>query len=155
MKASRQYDIFQLAKDLNPVIKRGMLGVILEVLDSKNYEVEFIQNDGNNYEYDGNYTFTIDNSFFEDIQIINLQPISSIGELHRTFSNELKFPEFYGMNWDAFWDTITGIVEMPKILKLTRWKEFSVRFPDDSKVLKEITHDFNRQFHEKKILIEE
>ena len=155
MKPTKQYDIFELAKDINPIIKKGMLGVILEIWDSKYYEVEFVKRDGTNYEYDGNCTFTIDSSFFEDIQIINLQSISSIGELHKKLSLTLKFPDFYGMNWDAFWDAITGLVEMPKILKIIGWKEFSVQFPEDSMILKNISQDFNRQFFDRIILIEE
>lgn len=134
MKSTKQYDIFELAKDLNPVIKRGRLGVILEIWDSKNYEVEFVKSNGTNYEYGGNSTFTGDSSFFEDIHVISLQTISSIGDLQKELSLELKFPNFYGMNWDAFWDCITGLVEMPRILKLTGWKEFSVRFPYDSEL---------------------
>ncbi|WP_426669533.1 DUF4926 domain-containing protein [Mucilaginibacter sp. McL0603] len=55
----KQYQTFELIKDLNPVIKKGMLGVILEIYDADNYEVEFIKEDGTNYEYEGQGTFTI------------------------------------------------------------------------------------------------
>ena len=40
-----------------------MEGVILEIYDSKTYEVEFVKEDGSNYEFEGQFTFIIDNSF--------------------------------------------------------------------------------------------
>ena len=153
MKPFKQYDIFELAKDLNPVIKKGMIGVILEVWDSKNFEVEFVKNDGSSYEYEGNGTFTVDSSFFEEMQIIDLRSISSIEELHKKFLVELKFPDFYGMNWDAFWDAITGLVEMPAILRLSGWIEFTAKFPNESKILRKIITDFNGEFRQHKVII--
>ena len=63
MNTIKQYDVFELAKDINPNITKGMEGVILEVYDSKTYEVEFVKDDGSNYEFEGQFTFTIDSSF--------------------------------------------------------------------------------------------
>lgn len=131
-----------------------MIGVILEIWDSENYEVEFVKSDGTNYSFERNYTFTVDSSFFEDVRIINLSMISSIKDLHTKFKLELEFPEFCGMNWDAFWNAITGLIEMPTVLKLTEWKDFSIRFPDDADILSNIATDFNAQFPEKKIIID-
>lgn len=55
----KQYQIFVLNRDINPVIVKGMQGVILEVLDSDTYEVEFVKEDGTNYEYQDLFTFTL------------------------------------------------------------------------------------------------
>lgn len=55
----QQYETFELIKDLNPVITKGMRGVILEIYDQDTYEVEFVKDDGTNYEYEGQGTFTI------------------------------------------------------------------------------------------------
>jgi len=43
-----------------------MIGVILEVLDADTYIVEFVQDDGRNFEYDGQGTF--------DLKGADLQP---------------------------------------------------------------------------------
>lgn len=45
---------------------------------------------------------------------IDLGTVDSKKELHLLLANRLGFPDFYGHNWDAFWDSITGLVEMPK-----------------------------------------
>ena len=63
MNTIKQYDVFKLAKDINPNITKGIEGVILEIYDSKTYEVEFVKEDGSNYEFEGQFTFTIGSSF--------------------------------------------------------------------------------------------
>ena len=60
MAILEQYQVIELAKDLNPVIVKGMMGTILEINENgKEFEVEFPQEDGTNYEYGGMNTFTI------------------------------------------------------------------------------------------------
>ena len=86
-----------------------------------------------------------------ELKIINLGKIVNIKHLHDTFAERLYFPEFYGNNWDAFWDSISGIVEMPKNLTLINWKKFEKTFKKDAKILKEIIEDYNKQNSEKKI----
>jgi len=58
----QQYQVFELIRDINPAITKGMQGVILEVLDTANYIVEFVKDDGTNYEYEGEFTFDVKES---------------------------------------------------------------------------------------------
>jgi hypothetical protein len=58
----KQYQKIVLLEDLNPIILKGMTGVILEIWDEKNFEVEFIKEDGANYEYEGHGTFTVNST---------------------------------------------------------------------------------------------
>jgi hypothetical protein len=56
----KQYQSFELSRDLNPVKVKGMIGIILEIWEpDKIFEVEFCYEGGNNYEYEGQGTFTI------------------------------------------------------------------------------------------------
>lgn len=86
-----------------------------------------------------------------EFKFIDLGGIVNIKHLHDTFAERLYFPEFYGNNWDAFWDSISGIVEMPKYLTLTNWDKFEKTFKKDAEILKEIIVDYNNQNPEKKI----
>lgn len=61
----KQYQTFVLNTDLNPTIKKGMQGVILEVWGEDMFEVEFVKDDAVNYEYNGHSTFTIHSSYFQ------------------------------------------------------------------------------------------
>ena len=67
MRNIKQYDTFILAKDINPKIMKGMTGIILEVWARNSFEVEFVKEDGSNYEYEGHATFTGDESFIGEI----------------------------------------------------------------------------------------
>ena len=49
--------------------------------------------------------------------IIDGSKIVSEEDLHKTIAEGLNLPSWYGMNLDALWDVLTGIVGRP--LKIT------------------------------------
>ncbi|MGK5029631.1 barstar family protein [Janthinobacterium sp. MDT1-19] len=69
---------------------------------------------------------------------IDLSDINTARQLHATLAAALAFPAFYGMNWDAFWDAITGLVEMPQQLQFTAWQALEERLPRDAAILQRI-----------------
>ena len=79
---------------------------------------------------------------------INLKNVQTIEGLHTTLKNELNFPEFYGMNWAAFWDTITSLVELPSEIIFEEWMNIENTLPEDGKRLKQLFQKFNEQFPE-------
>ena len=44
---------------------------------------------------------------------INLKNIETIQMLHQELKDSLRFPDYYGMNMDAFWDCITWDIDVP------------------------------------------
>jgi hypothetical protein len=58
----RQYQSIRVSRDINPVIVKGLQGVILDVLDHDTYLVEFVKSDGTTYEYDGEAVFELKES---------------------------------------------------------------------------------------------
>ena len=64
----KEYSVFILKKDLNSVIKAGMKGTVLLVYDGNNFEVEFVKNDGTNYEFNDHATFTIQREYIEVVE---------------------------------------------------------------------------------------
>ena len=69
---------------------------------------------------------------------IDLSDIDTARQLHATLAAALAFPANYGMNWDAFWDAITGLVDMPQQLELRGWQTFAARLPGDAALLQRI-----------------
>ncbi|MDN2702866.1 barstar family protein [Janthinobacterium sp. SUN100] len=69
---------------------------------------------------------------------IDLSDINSPRQLHAALAAALGFPSFYGMNWDAFHDAITGLVDMPQQLELRGWPAFAARLPDEATILQRI-----------------
>ena len=66
---------------------------------------------------------------------IDLSDVTSAAELHALLREKLGFPGWYGCNWDAFWDAITGLVDMPVNLRISGWQRFSSRLPKDARLL--------------------
>ncbi|MBD2325694.1 barstar family protein [Alkalinema sp. FACHB-956] len=75
------------------------------------------------------------NTSREVVEIV-LSEVNTTDELHAKLSDALGFPDFYGRNWDAFWDSIAGLLEMPRQLRFYGWNKFVERFPEDSHKLK-------------------
>ncbi|EAD2031189.1 hypothetical protein Y843_08530 [Listeria monocytogenes] len=52
----------------------------------------------------------------------------------------------YGGNWDAFWDTITGLVELPEKIIFEHWSDLEESIPDEANSLKEMLNNFNKKY---------
>ena len=57
-----QYDIIELIEDINPKLRKGMRGTILEKYNDDNFEIEILDSDGNNVTFGDLATFTVDNT---------------------------------------------------------------------------------------------
>jgi ribonuclease inhibitor len=62
--------------------------------------------------------------------VVDLAGISSEREIHQVFASTLRFPDFYGANWDAFWDVLTGFDCFPRRLTIAGIDHLRSEFPD-------------------------
>ncbi|EOW6323934.1 barstar family protein [Listeria monocytogenes] len=76
---------------------------------------------------------------------IDLKKVSTKEELQNLLKQELDFPDYYGGNWDAFWDTITGLVELPEKIIFEHWSDLEESIPDEANSLKEMLENFNKK----------
>lgn len=86
-----------------------------------------------------------ENESKQNMLILNVSTVENSTELHCLLKNNLKLPDFYGMNWDAFWDAITGIIELPGTLIFEGWNNVEEKLPKDSQVFINLLNDFNEQ----------
>jgi len=84
---------------------------------------------------------------------LDLTGITSKAALHQLFKIELGFPEWYGVSWDAFWDSVVAIVEMPPLLTLTHWEEFAEHCPRDMQILRQVIQDYDKEMAPKRIVL--
>lgn len=77
---------------------------------------------------------------------IDLQAIASTEQLHSLLMKSLSFPSWYGANWDAFWDAITGLVEMPYTIRFLGWHQFSQSLPREAVLLKECFTEMQSEY---------
>lgn len=81
----------------------------------------------------------------EDVAI-GLKDVATEKELQILLKDELELPDFYGENWDAFWDTITGLVELPERIIFEHWSDLETTLPNEAILLKSILNDFNKEY---------
>lgn len=77
---------------------------------------------------------------------ISVADIKTSRELHMLLKEKLGFPKFYGMNWDAFWDAITGLVEMPRNLIINGWTSIENTMPNDAEIMKKLLNKLNEKY---------
>jgi RNAse (barnase) inhibitor barstar len=85
---------------------------------------------------------------------IDLTTVGTPTDLQELLARALEFPPWYGRNWDAFWDAITGLVEMPRRLRLVGWAEFATRLPEDAKLLQRCLNEMAAQYPESSTEVE-
>lgn len=85
---------------------------------------------------------------FEKIEekVLNVSDINSPKAFQKYLKKELEFPDFYGMNWDAFWDAITGLVELPEKLIIVGWENLSIILPEEAKSFCDLLEQYNREY---------
>ncbi|EAD0694745.1 barnase inhibitor [Listeria monocytogenes] len=76
---------------------------------------------------------------------IDLKKVSTKEELQILLKRNLDFPDYYGRNWDAFWDTITGVVELPEKIIFENWLDLEESIPDEANSLKEMLENYNKK----------
>lgn len=55
--------------------------------------------------------------------------VNSEEQVHELFASALHFPHFYGRNWDAFWDILTGFGCFPGRLVLSGTEHLRTAVP--------------------------
>lgn len=87
------------------------------------------------------------------MKTIDLTGIATKTALHNLFKAELNFPDWYGVSWDAFWDCIVAVVEMPMQLTLTNWNEFASQSPHDMQILRRVIDDYAETMAPRRIVL--
>ncbi|MCA9684709.1 MAG: barstar family protein, partial [Myxococcales bacterium] len=68
--------------------------------------------------------------------------------LHDLLALVCGFPSFYGRIWDAFWDAITGLVQMPHVVMIWDWDLLATRLPRSALSLLESLTSAREQYPE-------
>ncbi|UOQ69715.1 barstar family protein [Hymenobacter volaticus] len=84
---------------------------------------------------------------------LDLTDITTKQDLHELFKAGLGFPEWYGSSWDAFWDCIVAIVELPESLTLQNWEDFAQACPRDMAILRQVIQDYEEYRPGKRIIL--
>lgn len=76
----------------------------------------------------------------QKIVMLDLTGCKYLGELHQRIKKAFNFPDFYGENWDAFWDLLRSDCDADKVEiigEYTLSKEFDGEIEKMHKVLQD------------------
>lgn len=79
-------------------------------------------------------------------RVVTVGYVRDTASLHGLLQRALGFPDWYGANWNAFWDAITGLVEMPETLVLRDWDVLASRLSTDAMDLLELLLQAERSY---------
>ena len=76
---------------------------------------------------------------------LDLRGVASATDLHTLLKERLSLPDYYGRNWDAFWDVITDEWPLPQQLVLCGWCKFQHRFPREAALMMRCLEDYHQE----------
>ena len=78
----------------------------------------------------------------ENKYIIDFHEVKYYLEMHGVIWKALKFPDYYGCNWSAFWDCLHDLNEYPMRIKILGLEELRRSYSDMAERLIEILGKF-------------
>lgn len=91
----------------------------------------------------------------QKIYTVDFSNVTYYSEVHYTIKSALEFPDYYGCNWDAFWDCLTDMYGEKLHIKIIGLEVVKRKFDDTADqfidILKEFKHN---KYFENDITIE-
>lgn len=73
----------------------------------------------------------------DELVEIDVSEVTGPRDLQLLLMQSLSFPGWYGCNWNAFWDAITGLVTMPQRFRIRGWQRLVAQLPEDARLMRE------------------
>ena len=88
---------------------------------------------------------------FKEIYTIDFSHVNYYLEMHFIIKKALDWPDYYGCNWDAFWDCLTNMVGRPIHIEIIGLDVIERKFGTDTskmmiEILKELKHYDNDNY---------
>lgn len=84
---------------------------------------------------------------------LDFSNIKSIDELHQYLKTTFNFPDYYGCNWDAFWDMIDDYIEHPSVVEIIGLNKLSLVSKWDSDTMMQVFKDLHSERPDVSIII--
>ena len=79
-----------------------------------------------------------------NIVTLDFSKITKIREMHQLLKDSFDFPDFYGRNWDAFWDMVNDYIETPVIVKIVGLNKLPYELKEDSEIMLKVFSDLKK-----------
>ena len=81
--------------------------------------------------------------------IIDFSNVKYYMEIHEIIKEALDFPDYYGKNWDAFWDCLTDMVGRQTNIEIYGFDTLQQKFSEDANLFIEIIKEFKHYLNDK------
>lgn len=88
---------------------------------------------------------------FKEQYIIDFSNVKYYLDMHHAIQKTLDFPDYYGQNWDAFWDCLTDMAGRPVRIEIIGLEVIKQKFPGEEKILLETLKEFKHYRNDKYI----
>ena len=78
----------------------------------------------------------------KDLYIIDFTRVKYYLEMHEVIRESLDFPDYYGCNWDAFWDCLTDMLGLTIHLRIFGLEVIERAFPGEAEIMIDILKEF-------------
>lgn len=79
---------------------------------------------------------------YQNHYVIDFSKVTYHAQMHEVIRIALDFPDYYGNNWDAFWDSLRDMIGQSMRIQIRRFDVIQKRFPEEAKVFIEILKEF-------------
>ncbi len=80
---------------------------------------------------------------YKDLYTIDFTNVKYYIEMHYAIRDGLDFPDYYGCNWDAFWDCLRDMIGDPVHIEIIGLDVIERRFDGAAEKIVEILKEFN------------
>ncbi|MBR6709061.1 MAG: barstar family protein [Clostridia bacterium] len=79
---------------------------------------------------------------YKEKYTIDFSGVTQYAEIHTTIREALDWPDYYGGNWDAFWDCLTDMIGRPIYIEIIGLEVIENNFADAAETMLGILADF-------------
>lgn len=79
---------------------------------------------------------------YKELYTIDFTNVQSYLELHFIIRKALDWPDYYGCNWDAFWDCLTNMVGRPVHIEIIGLDMIERKFDNAARTMIETLKEF-------------
>ena len=79
---------------------------------------------------------------YKDIYTIDFTNVKYYYDMHWTIRDALDWPDYYGCNWDAFWDCLTDMVGRPVHIEILGLDIIERKFGDSARMMLDTLKEF-------------
>ncbi len=87
---------------------------------------------------------------YKDLYTIDFSNVDHYLEMHKIIQEALDWPDYYGCNWDAFWDCLTDMVGRKIHIEIVGLDVIERKFAQEAEaminILKEFKHYRNGKY---------